>query len=280
MPHLELAVSTCLFPAFDPATHLRVLADAGIGVVELAGGHVDWLEDEERFAELTAILEQTGVRVYSVHVPFSRTTDISAATPDQWPEISATAGICIRRLAELGGGIAVIHASSEPIEDEERPARLDQCRDALVQLASELPASGTVRLGVECLPRTCLGRDSAEHLRLLEQVGDDRVGICLDVNHANLREDLCEATRRYGDRILSLHLSDNDGVDERHWLPGKGIIDWQGWQQALADTGFSGPLTHEVSPWLHPANDPDASRMVTAIKQNAEAVFGLADERG
>ena len=280
MPHSELAVSTCLFPEFDPATHLSVLADAGIGLVELAGRQVDWLEDEKRFAELTAILGQTGVRVYSVHVPFSRSSDISASTPEQWPGIFATARTCIRRLAELGGGIAVVHPSSEPIEDDERPRRLDQSRDALAKLASELPASGTVRLGVECLPRTCLCRDSTEHLRLLDQVADDRVGVCLDVNHANLREDLCEATRAHGERILSLHLSDNDGIDERHWLPGKGIIDWQGWQQALADTGFSGPLTHEVSPWLHPANDPDASRMVTAIKQNAEAVFGLADERG
>jgi hypothetical protein len=42
----------------------------------------------------------------------------------------------------------------------------------------------------------------------------------IDINHLNLRErDIAAAVRQLGSRLLTTHCSDNDGLDERHWLP-------------------------------------------------------------
>ena len=30
----------------------------------------------------------------------------------------------------------------------------------------------------------------------------------------------------FEERLVTTHLSDNDGLEDRHWLPGHGIIDW------------------------------------------------------
>lgn len=49
--------------------------------------------------------------------------------------------------------------------------------------------------------------------------------ICLDVNHLLIEshKDFIEKVDPY---IITTHLSDYDGIDERHWLVGEGCIDW------------------------------------------------------
>jgi sugar phosphate isomerase/epimerase len=100
-----------------------------------------------------------------------------------------------------------------------------------------------IRLAVECLPRTCLGNTSAEMLELVQ--ADERLGVCCDVNH--LLQEKSEAfIRALGSRIISVHISDYDGLDEKHWMPGEGINDWSAILGALAEAGYEGPFLFEV----------------------------------
>ncbi len=104
-----------------------------------------------------------------------------------------------------------------------------------------------VRAGVEPLPRTCLGHNAGEMAVLLDGLPAEHVGICLDVNHANVGQDLVAFIQLFGRRIISVHISDNDGVDEKHWLPGEGVIDWPAVINALRKVGYDGPWMCEVS---------------------------------
>ena len=129
-----------------------------------------------------------------------------------------------------------------------------------------------VVVAVECLPRTCLCHTAEESLRLLDGLDERLFGVCLDVNHSNLREDVVRAARAYGRRIASTHISDNDGLDERHWLPGKGIIPWRDWVAALAGGGYRGPLIYEVGGKAF-GGIPDEERPA-AVARNLREVLG------
>ena len=50
---------------------------------------------------------------------------------------------------------------------------------------------------------------------------------------------------RIGARIVTLHIADNDGKDERHWLPGNGVNDWIAISRALQQTGYRGLFLFE-----------------------------------
>jgi sugar phosphate isomerase/epimerase len=50
-----------------------------------------------------------------------------------------------------------------------------------------------------------------------------------------------------GEKIVTLHVSDYDGIDERHWLPGEGCIDWQALRAALCEVGYDGVWMYELS---------------------------------
>jgi sugar phosphate isomerase/epimerase len=47
-------------------------------------------------------------------------------------------------------------------------------------------------------------------------------------------------------RIVHCHFSDNDGLTNVHWRPGKGKIDWAKSFVALKDTGFDGTVSLEL----------------------------------
>jgi sugar phosphate isomerase/epimerase len=87
----------------------------------------------------------------------------------------------------------------------------------------------------------------------------------IDINHLNLRErDIAAAVRQLGSRLLTTHCSDNDGLDERHWLPTNdgSVVDWPAFLGALRATGYDGPFLYEVR---SPAEDPsEALRIIEA----------------
>ncbi len=74
--------------------------------------------------------------------------------------------------------------------------------------------------------------------------GVDGIGLCLDTNHL-LQEKNEDFVRKLGSRAVTLHVSDYDGIDERHWIPGRGINDWTALIQALKATGYRGPFMFE-----------------------------------
>lgn len=272
MAEYEAGVSTAIFDGTEPGEHLRAVGAAGLGCVELTKNVRELVEDGSSSGELLRAAEETGVRINSLHVPFSRELDISNPDGSARGRIVELARLYLRRAKELGARCIVLHPSAEPISDGERAERFRLSRGSLEALAPDAGASG-VTVAVECLPRTCLGHTSEEQLRLLKGLDENLFGVCLDVNHANLREDVVRATRAYGRRIVSTHISDNDGLDERHWLPGKGIIPWREWVAALREADYAGPLIYEVGGKAFEGL-PDEERPA-AVVRNLREVLGV-----
>jgi sugar phosphate isomerase/epimerase len=237
----ELAYSTACFPA---ATREEAILDGttGVGWCEVALG----IDDLATAVHWREVLDRGDVECWSVHAPFGQAVDLSApAVADRGAALAAN----LRAAAiasELGARLLVVHAGAEPIAEPERPGHLAAARDGLRRLERACADSGLI-MALEFLPRTCPGNRVEELEYLLAGLPEDAVGVCLDVNHANLGQDLGENVRRLGRRIATLHISDNDGVDEQHWLPGQGRLDWAAIVASLRSTGYRGPFTYESS---------------------------------
>jgi sugar phosphate isomerase/epimerase len=112
---------------------------------------------------------------------------------------------------------------------------------------AELAGRAGCRIALELLPRTCLGHSVEELSILLEEVDLCTAGVCLDTNHLMDGFTLLpEVVRKLGPRLIALHCSDYDGVDEKHWPPRRGVINWGAFLQALRDVHFSGPFHYEA----------------------------------
>ncbi len=195
------------------------------------------------WASLAEMIRKNGLVINSVHLPFSRTLSIShpeKANRDESMELNIS---IMRAAAAHGVKIAVVHPSTEPNAEEDRPRIMQYAKDNLKILA-EIGAEVGMVVAVEDLPRTCLGRDAADMLELLS--ADDRLRACFDTNHL-LSQPIAECVRAIGDKIVTLHVSDYDFIDERHLLPGELDIDWAEFMDLLDEVGYTGVFTYEVS---------------------------------
>lgn len=214
-------------------------AQSGIQAVEISLPCRPFDEQTRVFAlEAADLARDSGMTLWSVHLPFGRQLDIS--DPDEAGRRPALDELkkSIDLARELGAGTLVVHGSSEPNEDASRPARMEACARSLAELQEW---AGSLRLAVENLPRTCMGRTGEE----VRQLSQSCAGVCFDVNHL-LLEDHAAFLDAAGDRIITTHLSDYDGIDERHWLPGMGIVPWKLVRERLLALGYVGPFLFEL----------------------------------
>ena len=134
----------------------------------------------------------------------------------------------------------VLHPGSRPVPEEERSERERCAANSICRLSLAAKEIGAV-LCVENMPHS-IGRTSAEMLRLIG--GCTEAMVCFDTNHL-LLESHADFIGALGDRIATVHLSDYDGRDERHWLPGRGVIDWPDLCRRLRRTGYRGVYIFE-----------------------------------
>lgn len=245
----RLGISTSVFQRHFSSAIIDALDAAAVPLVEVVGPVPQCPFDEpEVRATLRARLRDARVRVRSVHLPYGGRLDISWPDDGRRAHAVATTAAHLRAAAALGASIVVVHPSAEPISNLVRPSHLAAARRSLEELTA-IAADVGVPLAVECLPRTCLGNTAAELAGLLAGLDAQWIGACIDVNHINLREpDLAHAVGVLAPRLLTLHCSENDGVDERHWMPGdpRGVVDWGAFYLGLGEAGYQGPFLYEL----------------------------------
>ena len=75
------------------------------------------------------------------------------------------------------------------------------------------------------------------------------LGLCYDSSHDFLYdEEPGRLLKRWGERLMTTHVSDNDGLEDRHWLPGEGRIRWDRVKVNFPAETYEGCLMLEVFP--------------------------------
>ncbi len=252
----RLGIDTMILYDYDVvfATE-KILQYSGVKGVEIA---FEQLTEYERRGELSTcvaklneVLELYGGRVLQVHAPYGELTT-EYASPD--PSIREAS---IKRLMrwvdiarELGCEVLVVHTSvvarnylQLPKELESKLAKLNV--EGLKPIVKYAMDHG-VKIAVENRLEPTFGY-RIEHLKeIVEGVGTENIGICIDFGHANVRgvriEDLFKA---FGDRVFATHIHDNDGSSDQHLPIYMGSIRWSEVAEFVRRY-YKGPLVAEV----------------------------------
>ncbi len=203
-------------------------------------------KDDDHVRKARRAFDLAGVEPRTVHANFSGELDLSSPDAAIRSAGIQSFGKALKLAAGMDARMVVVHPSAEPIADAERAARIKHAKHSIGIITAMARDSGR-KVAIELLPRTCLGRSVAELFALLEGLDAGTVGVCLDTNHLMDKfAALPDIVRNLGPRLLALHCSDYDGIDEKHWAPLRGVIDWAAFLAALKAAGFSGPLNYEV----------------------------------
>lgn len=227
-----------------PQEEFDAIAAAGFQCVEMS---LSWsrFTDEQKLSlikDFKAKCDRAKLEIWSVHIPFARDLDISSPDPKNHQKMVDETLKLFNWNQYIGAKVFVIHSSSEPIADQDRPERLKICIKTLRDLTAKAKDLG-ILLAMENLPRTCLANNAKELCLILNESGSD-TNWCFDSNHL-LQEKPEEFVQRANRTPVSTHISDYDFIDERHWIPYDGQINWNKVINALVDKGYQGPCIFE-----------------------------------
>lgn len=245
----------------------RDFSENNIRHIEISESNYDGFDYKKAYK----LSKEFSVNLWSLHLPFAPFDrfEISALDASLRQRTIDVFSDIIKRGADIGINKFIIHPSGEPIEENEREERKKHSRESLVTLSEICYNNGSV-LCVEDLPRTCIGHSTEEMLYLTE--ADNKLKICFDTNHITIEkpENIISAL---GNNIVSLHVSDFDFVNERHWLPGEGEINWQNVMKALQEIKYDGVFMYEVGYKCPVTILRDRDLSAADFKKNAEEIF-------
>ena len=247
MYRLNLGISVRLFTQTgrngEFFQDLKTIKNEGFQSVEVSLGKVGGYEMhmqrcmQEVGDGLQAVLDE-GLTLNSIHLPFQRFIYISSCDEGvrSWSidEFRKLIAICDK----YHPAHYVFHSKTGRKEEELWEAR----KPALIRSFQELVGATANNICMENMVGS-FPSNIDEMREILEQVDGGKC--CIDTNHF-LHDKVHDAIPALGKWLTTIHISDYDGVYEKHWLPKQGVNNWMKIIGALESVGYNGAFTYEV----------------------------------
>jgi sugar phosphate isomerase/epimerase len=228
-----------------PEPYLKRIAEAGFSHVHWAHHwRTDFVYSDHEIEQIAKWLRDFGLELNDLHA--------SAGVEKAWVsplEYERLAGVelvqnRIDMTARLSSDVIVMHIRREPEDREENSLFWTQVQRSLDAIEPYARARG-VRIAIENLYPDSFGTIE----KILSRYGSDYVGLCYDSGHGNL--DICsdglDHLEKLNDRLISMHLSDNDGTDDQHNLLFSGKVDWERLAGMIAESSYSKCVNMEIT---------------------------------
>ena len=191
--------------------------------------------------------KELGLNVCCVHLDYKYSSDlwVKGITNEKYVDSIIEQ---IRLCEKFGVKIAVIHPtngtpSCRALEPNEHGL------NSMLKILDEAKKCG-VQIALENLDAVNL--KNFEYL--MNNISSEKLKFCYDVGHHNLYYPEKDLLKKYGDRLICVHLHDNlmdwefgyDHAGDIHLIPFDGKINYEKTCKELADVGFDGVVLLEV----------------------------------
>ena len=237
---MELAMATDYAgDTGNPEPALTRIAQAGFRHIQwIHHWRHDFIYTPPEIAHVEQLLDKLGLSLYDIHAP--------AGAEKNWyspVEYQRLAGVEIVKnrvdmCSVLGGRVVVVHAP--PMRSGNRDA-WSQLRKSLGEL-EEYCTTRSVRIAIE----NRAGDKFVGLRELFSEYGPEFLGLCYDSGHGNVGGMGLHHLDSVKERLISIHLHDNDGKSDQHLPVFAGTVDWDGLLRVVAQSPYDQFLTIET----------------------------------
>jgi sugar phosphate isomerase/epimerase len=249
------------------AETIAYLDDNGLEAIEC--GYQHFMDsNNQSLRELNKGLVDSGKRIWSVHAPFGKESNLSAIDDEERAKALATNQKLLQKVGMAGVAALVIH----PGVAEDNEDNLRTMSSLIVESLAELVVAAEqegVKLALENMLPKHPGSDCHELLNMVNQIASPWLGVCFDSGHAHVAGDMRKHFETLKDSIITFHIQDNDGTRDMHLQPGYGTTNWCDFAAVLKTMNFTDPIVIEAAPW----GGADAKWMlkeVSALLENTQ----------
>lgn len=216
----------------DPSPYLKRIADAGFTHIHWCHQwNTDFLYSRWEVDQIRTWLDEYGLQLLDLHGSAGNEKDWTSSQ-----EYRRLAGIelvknRIEMTATLDADVVIMHIPGEPNYE---PVR--RSLDALETYSRERG----VRIAIE-------NGNFGAIAPVLAEYDPDYVGLCYDCGHGNMIPDGLDQLESLKDRLISVHLHDNNGSGDQHQLLFMGTVDWRKLADIMARSSYTKCVSMEVS---------------------------------
>jgi sugar phosphate isomerase/epimerase len=241
-PDIGLSMQYCLGEPFEEMS--RRLLKTETACIEIVDDGFHAL-NKQRVSKLKDIGGSRGLE-YSVHAPFA---DINIASLSK-PILNAV----IKRLKKsiafasaLNAYVWVFHPGLKTGVSMFYPGMDWHQNLNSVRLLYEIAHDHGVEIAVENVPEPFpfLMKNVEQFAKFYEEINEE-IGLVLDIGHANISGGIENFLTLFGDRIVHIHASDNDGKSDEHIGIGYGTINWQKVAELLKNISYNRVVVNET----------------------------------
>lgn len=257
---MRTSLSTFVFINYNLEEAVEHAATAGYDAIDIWGGRphayrTDLREHDIR--QLRTLLDNFGLEIASfIPAQFHYPTTLCHPRKSIRMDSIQYMTLCVETAARLGAPIMSVGAGRS-LHDQSEDEGWDLLAESLFRIC-EFASNYEMLIAIEPADtfESNLINTTIQAMDMIDQLGCDNLGVLFDTGHAFVvGEDTPTAIENLGDRLLHLHLSDNDGKRDQHLIPGKGEYDFQALIRALRLALYDGFLTAELG-WDYTL-DPD-----------------------
>jgi len=244
---MELSLTTdYVTGSGDPRPYLKAIGRSGFTHVHWCHEwNTDYLYTPSDISGIAAWLKNFHLSLLDLHA--------SAGQGVNWgssDEIKRKAGVALvvnrmNMTAVLAGEAIVLHIPS--FDGPEPDKWFDRLRLSLDELEKYSRRSG-IRIALENV-------GSDENWSQLEKVfasyPADFAGLCYDAGHGNFNKPSLAKLEALKDRLIAVHLHDNDGSGDQHLVPFCGSVDWDRVIDIIARSSYKKCVSLESSVRKH-----------------------------
>jgi sugar phosphate isomerase/epimerase len=227
----------------DPEPYLRRIAEAGFTHIHWCHHwYSDFLYSSHEVVQIARWMDEFGLAVLNIHA--SRGQEKDWGSLREYVRLSGVELVQnrIQMAADLHSEVVILHVPPSPDNDGSPDGKfasqLYRSMDALTGFAR---ARG-VRIALENM----IGDDYIMLDALLSRHDPDILGFCYDSGHANMGPDGLGELERHKDRLIAVHLHDNDGHNDQHKIPFTGTIDWERMMRIISTSPYDAGINLEV----------------------------------
>jgi len=157
----------------------------------------------------------------------------------------------IHFINELGGNVIVLH-----LWTPDDFLKVKEVRNRFLKIVfrsfdelMEYALQKKVKIGIENLEYNTNNEIDMLWGTLFDRYGCEYMGLCYDSGHGiNSDADTLDLLEKYKQRIVALHLNENNGLFDLHQIPfTTNLVNWEKLASILARSPYEGPITLEVN---------------------------------
>lgn len=228
----------------SPEPYLRKIAEARFSHIHWGyQWDTDFIYSKGEIEQIRRWLKGYGLQMLNLHG--SAGVEKKWDSPHEYERIAGVELVAnrIEMAGNLGAGVVIMHFDRLPACEEEIVpywSRMRRSLDALEPVA--------LRCGVKLALENYEDESYVETKTFFASYSPDFLGFCYDAGHGNLgRGEGLERLEEVKQRLIAVHLHDNDGKEDQHRVPFQGTVDWSWLMRIIASSPYRQGINLEAT---------------------------------